>query len=168
MPRFLVIACLALSLSAFGASASEFSSLEERMSAAEFKAAGLDKLTSEELETLNRWLRGQRSLQPATAGAPAGYAPAPAIGGEDRRGLMESYGPGDEIHSRIVGEFRGWQGTKTVFHLENGMVWQSTDPGARLSVNLNNPSVTIAPGVMNAWFLQVEGYNAKVRVKRIK
>jgi hypothetical protein len=46
------------------AAAQEFSSLEERMSAAEFKAAGLDKLSPAELEALNRWLRGQRSLQP--------------------------------------------------------------------------------------------------------
>src|SRR5688572_10963425 len=46
-----------------------FSSLEERMSHADFKAAGLDKLTPEELAALNEWLR-QRGEAAAVA-APA-------------------------------------------------------------------------------------------------
>lgn len=144
--------------------AQEFSSLEERMSAAEFKAAGLDKLSPEELEALNRWLRGQRSLQPAYASA----APPASIAEIDRRGLSDGVKSGDFIESRILGEFRGWDGTKTTFELENGMVWQSTDPAAKLAVRLTNPTVKLTPGFMDAWFLQVEGYNAKVRVKRLK
>ena len=133
------------------------------MSAAEFKAAGLDKLSPEELAALNAWIRGKRSLAPAGAvGAPQDIA---AI---DRRGLSNTAGPGDAIESRILGNFRGWNGTKTTFELENGMVWQSTDPAAKLAVNLNDPAVRITPGFMDAWFLQVDGYNAKVRVKRIR
>jgi hypothetical protein len=146
------------------AAAQEFSSLEERMSAAEFKAAGLDKLSPDELAALNRWLRGQRSLQPAAASA----TPPASIAEIDRRGLSDGVKAGDFIESRILGEFRGWDGTKTTFELENGMVWQSTDPAAKLAVRLTNPTVKLTPGFMDAWFLQVEGYNAKVRVKRLK
>jgi hypothetical protein len=47
-------------------------------------------------------------------------------------------------------------------------VWQSTDPAGRLAVLVRDPIVTISPGVLNSWFLKIEGYNAKVRVKRVK
>lgn len=161
--RRFAVSLLVVSL-ATPVAAQEFSSLEERMSAAEFKAAGLDKLSPAELEALNRWLRGQRSLQPAYAGA----TPPASIAEIDRRGLSDGVKSGDFIESRILGEFRGWDGTKTTFELENGMVWQSTDPAAKLAVRLTNPTVKLTPGFMDAWFLQVEGYNAKVRVKRLK
>jgi hypothetical protein len=154
---------LLVCLLSFTALAQEFSSLEERMSAAEFKAAGLDKLSAEELAALNAWIRGKRSLAPAAAGIPP-----QSIAEIDRRGLSDGVKPGDFIESRILGKCRGWNGTKTTFELENGMVWQSTDPAARLAVNLNDPAVRITPGFMDAWFLQVEGYNAKVRVKRLR
>jgi hypothetical protein len=154
---------LVVCLFSLTASAQEFSSLEERMSAAEFRAAGLDKLSAEELAALNAWIRGKRSLAPMSAGVPTQN-----IAEIDRRGLSDGVKPGDFIESRILGKFRGWDGTKTTFELENGMLWQSTDPAAKLAVNLHDPVVRITPGFMDAWFLQVEGYNAKVRVKRIK
>lgn len=131
------------------------------MSAAEFKSAGLDKLSEAELQALNNWIRGQRALVPA--GGAVAVMPV-----EDRRGLTEQVDFNDPIVSRILGEFRGWRGSETVFELENGQVWKSTDPGARLAVKLNNPTVTLTPGMMNSWFLKVEGYNSKVRVMRLK
>lgn len=133
-----------------------FSSLEERMSTAEFKAAGLDKLSSEELATLNAWL--QREGLRAAAAAPSA---------EDRRGLTGARETRGEIHSRVVGEFRGWSGNSR-FELENGQVWQVNDPTANLSARAENPSVRIKPGLFSAWFMQVEGYNSVVKVKRIK
>ena len=52
-----VIATAFLLLITAAASAAEFSSLEERMSQAQFHAAGLDKLSPEELKVLNDWVR---------------------------------------------------------------------------------------------------------------
>lgn len=150
---------LILALASSGLLAQTFSSLEERMSEAEFKASGLDKLSEEELAALNLWLRDKN----ATVSALPAVAP-PIV---DRRGLNDS-GSNNPIVSRIPGEFSGWDGSKTVFKLENGQVWKSTDPSARLAVKLNDPVVVINPGVLNAWFLKVEGYNAKVRVIRVK
>ncbi|MBB5015144.1 hypothetical protein [Rehaibacterium terrae] len=163
MRRIALLAALLLPAAALPAQ--EFSSLEERMTGAEFKAAGLDKLSPEELAALNAWLRreldahGQRTAAQATQGL------APEV---DRRGLIDSGASAGPIVSRILGEFRGWDGTNTVFELENGQVWQSTDPAARLAVRLHDPVVRISPGFMNAWFLSVDGYNARVRVKRIR
>ena len=162
--RFVPLIGLLLAFVVSGAQAQSFSSLEERMSAAEFKAAGLDKLSPEELAALNDWLRA-KGVSGASFVAPAAVAPV-----EDRRGFPVSIGSSSDkaIVSRIQGEFRGWDGTATQFTLENGQVWKSTDPAARLSVRLNDPVVVIRPGVLNSWFLQVEGYNAKVRVVRVR
>lgn len=139
-------------------SAQEFSSLEERMSGAEFKAAGLEKLSPEELAALNAWLRGN-------AGA-ARMMAAPAMV-EDRRGLVESSSR-DMIVSRIVGEFTGWTGN-TRFRLENGQVWEQRDNARLTGVRMDSPVVTLKPSILgNAWYLSVEGYNATAKVRRVK
>lgn len=142
--------------------AQSFSSLEERMSEAEFKAAGLDKLSPGELAALNEWLR---TRQAAAAAAPAAAAPPPV---EDRRGFSSLDVTHEPIVSRITGEFTGWSGSGDLIRLDNGQVWKTTDSAARLSVKLTNPVAVVSPGVFNAWFLKVEGYNARVRVIRVR
>ena len=71
----------------------------------------------------------------------------------------------DQITSRIIGEFKGWNG-ETVFELENGQVWQQSGNGL-LIVRLTNPKVTIKKARF-AYKLSVEGYNASVSVRKIK
>jgi hypothetical protein len=142
-----------------------FSSLEERMSYADFKAAGLDKLTPEELAALNAWLRA-RGEAAASAPAPAAAAAAPAK--QDRRGFSSLDEQHEPIVTRIPGEFTGWQGSGKVIEFENGMAWKVEDPGAKLAVKLTNPLAVIRPGVLNSWFLKVEGYNAQARVIRVR
>jgi hypothetical protein len=149
---------LVLALAAFGAQAQDFSSLEERMSDAEFKAAGLDKLTPEELAALNAW------LQHRTAGtAPAATYVPPS---EDRTGFREST-DSNGVVSRIAGPFTGWDGD-TRFTLENGQVWEQAESASMRGVNVDSPAVTIRPAFMGSWLLKVEGFNKTVRVRRIK
>jgi len=130
------------------------------MTAAEFKAAGLDKLSPEELARLNEWLRN-KGVSP---GAALALPPS-----EDRRGLpaLDDGGPG-EVVSRISGSFNGWHG-KSVFHLENGQVWRVTDANANFSIKrLENPVVRIKRGILDAWYLSIDGYNRVVQVKRVE
>jgi hypothetical protein len=155
IPSLLSLALLA-ALFCGHAAAQEFSSLEERMSYAEFKAAGLDKLTPEELENLNRWLAGR--VQPA--------AVAPPAPSEDRRGFLSESGAA--IIARIPGEFRGWREKGDRFVLDNGQVWEVLNLTSRLAVNLVDPRVTIEPGALGAWYMSVEGYNGRVNVRRVK
>lgn len=159
MRRILLLAAL-LALAA-PLSAQEFSSLEERMSYAEFKAAGLEKLSPEELAALNDWLRRQGTL----AGAATATTAAPS---SDNRGLPESSSR-EVIVSRILGEFTGWTGN-TRFTLENGQVWEQRGDNSRLTgVRLSNPTVTLKPALIgSSWYLQVEGYNATAKVRRIQ
>jgi hypothetical protein len=159
MRRLALLAALLIPAAPLWAQA--FSSLEERMSHAEFKAAGLEKLSAEELAALNAWLRAQGLHAPAAA------SPATAAS-EDRRGFFQRSSR-EAIVSRIPGEFTGWTGN-TRFELENGQVWEQHGDHSRLvGVTLNNPTVTIKPSLIGgAWYLSVEGYNTQTKVRRVK
>ena len=160
MRRLLTASLLAFALSAGVAGAQEFSSLEEKMSAKEFREAGLDKLTPEELAALNAWLGSRVRAPAATAAAPV----------EDRRGFRDADGVADDsdIVTRIDGPFRGWRKLGERFVLNNGQVWEVTDAPSKFVVNLVDPVVRIEEGAFSAWYLSVDGYNARGKVKRIK
>jgi len=135
----------------------DFTGLEKNMTPQEFQAAGLNKLTPEELAALNTWLIGQMKQRETAA------AKAPRV---DREGFLNS-GDDSPVHSRILGEFHGWRG-RTHFALENGQVWVQVEDSELEGVNITDPEVTITPGFMGSWRLKVKGYNSFVRVKRVK
>lgn len=155
------LAALALALVAISgpAAAQSFSTVEERMSAAEFREAGLDTLSEAQLQALNAWL--QRNRECAAPGTTA------AAAATDTRGLRaEALDDEADVVSRLPGAFTGWE-PGAVFRLENGQVWRSVDSGSSLrGVSLQNPQVTISKGLFGAWRLKVEGYNASVKVQR--
>jgi hypothetical protein len=148
-----------------------FSTLEEQMTGEEFKTAGLDKLTQQELDALNGWIRRRSlaTLDAATPAATAGAAAAVDPPAADRRGLKgededEARTP---ITNRIVGKFSGWDG-QTVFKLENGMIWAQTDKDKFYIKEVENPAVLIDPKMFGSWRLSVEGHDAECRVERIQ
>lgn len=154
----LVIVALLLVLAHGPSSAADFSSLEERMSAAEFRAAGLDKLTPEELATLNEWLRTRGLVGARDASA-------------SRAGFRSNtfFGTGDSanpIRSEIRGEFSGWGPGKRLV-LENGQEWEVIDGSFSIPA-VPVARVTIEPGFLGSWLLRVDGYNASARVRRVR
>jgi hypothetical protein len=162
--RIAILLCILVALSAGAVQAQTFSSLEERMSAAEFSAAGLDKLSPAELARLNAWLEANLPRGGASA---VSAAPAPA---EDRRGLRDRYDSKDAIISRIDGDFTGWDGggpRKTRFILQNGQIWEQIDTSVFV-LRATDPVVTIEPAMFDSWVLRVEGHNQAVRVKRVR
>ncbi|HMB61409.1 MAG TPA: hypothetical protein VKN35_15965 [Xanthomonadales bacterium] len=159
---FLIILLIALSNSASAQQA--FSSVEEQMTRKEYDAAGLDKLTPEELEALNQWIRS-RSLATLDEAKPA----SPTGGGDGRGFENQKISDMDRspITSRIVGAFTGWDG-QTTFKLENGMIWEQADKDKFYIREVENPVVTIEPGAFKTWRLSVEGYASVCRVERIQ
>lgn len=157
MHRIRLALALLLATAAASVCAQSFSSLEERMSLRDFESAGLQKLSPEELAFLNRWLAERGLTAPPTAAAAQA----------DRVGLAPERGSEDAVRSRLLGSFRGWSGN-TVFRLENGQVWQQTGGGALAGVSLESPTVSIERGLFGAWYLRVEGYNSRAKVKRIE
>jgi hypothetical protein len=142
-----------------------FSSLEEQMTGKEFSAAGLDKLSQSELDALNHWIRRHSlaTLDAASAG-PAGSGQA----GVDRRGLKsEEKEDRSPITSKIVGNFRGWDG-QTMFKLENGMIWAQADKDKFFIKETDEAVAVIEPGMFGTWHLHIEGYGSECRVRRIQ
>ena len=145
-----------------------FSSLEEQMSGKEFSATGLDKLTPEELQALNNWIRS-RSV--ATLDQPkAGSDTVIIETREDARGfenVEKSEKDRSPIATRVKGGFTGWNG-HTEFTLENGMIWVQDDKDKFYIQEIQNPEVTIKPGMFGSWHLSVTGHKSSCKVKRIQ
>jgi hypothetical protein len=72
----------------------------------------------------------------------------------------------NEISSKIIGQFTGWDGD-TEFKLENGQIWRQSGNGF-LKVSMNNPKVKIKEGTFGGYILSVEDYNSRVKVRRVK
>lgn len=72
----------------------------------------------------------------------------------------------DAIESQIPGRFEGWQ-PNTSIRLANGQVWQVADGSSRI-YDVNNPKITIKRGMLGAFYLNLEGDNRTVRVRRIQ
>ncbi|MBS0195023.1 MAG: hypothetical protein JSR34_12370 [Proteobacteria bacterium] len=166
MRRIALAATLAacLALVAPLACAQQFSTLEERMSSADFKAAGLDKLTPEQLARLNAFIRSEVDKRTAVA-REEGMRQQDQNDAE-KMGFRTYHGDLSSIVSSIDGDFHGWDGG-TTFTLANGQVWHQVD-GDVFAVRLKNPGVTISPGLMGTWYLKVEGYGSSTKVERVK
>ena len=166
MNKFL-IAVSTLFISASLCAAEGFSSLEEQMTGKEFIAAGLGKLSQQELDALNAWIRAH-SLATLDAGV-AASASAATVATGDQRGFKTSKDNEDRtpITSAIVGRFSGWDG-QTVFKLENGMIWAQADKDKFYIKETESAVAVIEPGMFGTWRLSIEGYNSECRVKRIQ
>lgn len=128
--------------------------IEQRLSAEQIKATGLDKLDPAELALLNQLLREERATATAVRPEPAASA------GLSVRKVNEP------VQSSLKGEFRGWS-TGTLLQLENGQTWRVTE-GDYNTRAVSNPKVTIRPGVISGWYLEVEGQSRRAKVRRIK
>ena len=119
--------------------------IQKMMSPEEFKAAGLNKLSSEELEKLNAWLQGYRE------------ATEKATEKKTEKKLAKSYFHREPIVSRVDGSFAGLKG-HTVIKLEDGSVWKQA--------NLDDhwgPSPIDHPGAAVVW----AGLGYKMRIQGV-
>ena len=136
--------------------------IQQQMTPAQFKAAGLDKLNAEQLANLNAWLNGTIQAEASKAAVTAKKQVE-----DDNRGFL-NFGSIEPVVGKIAGEFRGF-GKGRSYTLENGQIWQQMDDATLAGVRLDQPGVTIAPSLIgNLWFLAVDGYNTRAKVQRIK
>lgn len=151
--------------------------LKQQMTAAEFKAAGLDKLSPSELASLDAWLQRKLGVETAVAAEQAREEVALAVEQareEGRKEVVEKnrgffdFGSSEPIVSTIVGEFRGFGPKGKSYTLENGQVWEQTEAASLAGVRKTDPKVTIKPGVLGAWYMKIDGYNTQAKVRRVK
>jgi hypothetical protein len=103
---------------------------------------------------------GQAQPQPQPAAKPP---PAATFGLEERVPPKDML---DQIDSQIQGKFEGWL-PNSFFKLANGQVWQVADGSTRY-YDLESPKVQIRRGVLGAFYLNLDGDNRTVRVRRVQ
>ena len=165
LSRFL---CLMLLPASFWPANLAAETLRDQMTEEQFARAGLDKLSDEELTYLSDWLSGkvdEEKEKVVNEIIPAGEN---RFGADEQiqRNVDRIRPEPKELVSRIAGPFDGWDGD-TVFYLENGQVWKQTQRD-KFAVRLEDPVVTIEKGLLGAYFLSVEGFGSRVKVKRLK
>jgi hypothetical protein len=109
LTQSLILAGLSCAASASAADTQDFD-VTQSMSVAQFRAAGLDKLSDAQLKSLDTWFsqylqqQGPACPHAASTGAAPAMAAAPAA----------STSSSDSITAHIAGEFHGWTGTTRV------------------------------------------------------
>lgn len=158
-----LIGCLAASpLALAQQTATADQPIQQQMSAEEFEAAGLDKLSADELANLNRWL-GRRIENEAALAAAAAKKKVE----DDNRGFL-TFGSDEPVVGTVTSEFRGF-GKGRRYTLDNGQVWEQVDEATLVGSRNPNPKATIRPSVIgNTWYMSVEGYNTRAKVKRVE
>lgn len=147
--------------------------LQQQMSPAEFKAAGLDKLSPAELTALNGWLQGKVAAVAADTREQVREQVREQAREEGRqevivknRGFFD-FGSNEPITSTLQGEFRGF-GKARRFVLANGQEWEQDDDTVFSGPRKTNPTVSITPGIMGVWYMRVDGVNTRAKVRRTK
>lgn len=121
------------------------------MSAQDFRSAGLEKLTPDELSRLNQWFI--------------------LFIAHDSQQVVKSDATIQELQNapvrrRIAGSFHGWDGN-TTFTLDNGEVWKQRLPG-RYFARLENPEVEIFKNLLGFYELRVVQTGSRIGVSRLK
>lgn len=129
--------------------------LQQRMGAEAFKAAGLDKLSPQELQYLDAWLT-DHSAKPATRVVDRSGAPVFYPNSKERR----------PIEAHIVGRFDGWSGHNLVT-LDNGQQWKQIGDDHPICDGADSPSLQIKPSLFGNWLAYVQGCNDMVHVRRV-
>jgi hypothetical protein len=111
--------------------------IQDSMTAEDFKAAGLDKLSSEELRHLNAWLQGDRQKVETKAAEKATQEAT-------KKSASETHAKMDALLSRVDGTFTGITGN-TIIKLEDGTVWKQANRDDRFRAQItDSPPVKVS------------------------
>jgi hypothetical protein len=137
-------------------------SIRAQMTPEEFAAAGLDRLSADELARLDAWLNRTVVAESEKAAVAAKEAVQ-----KDARGFL-NFGSEEPVVARIVGEFRGF-GRGREYTLDNGNVWRQIDDAQLATRPAANPQVRVTPSLVgNAWYMAVDGTNKRAKVQRVR
>jgi len=110
------------------------------------------------------------TLANSLRGAPATPVAAPAPDADFGRVSIPKPKAEDSkpnaMQSRIVGTLAEWRRGQSLT-LANGQVWVINDEPANFKP-LQDPAVTITPGMLGSYFMKIEGISFQVRVKRVQ
>jgi hypothetical protein len=137
--------------------------IEQRLTAEQLKATGLDQLNAEQLVLLNTLLKEDQQAQVQAVRSEVEKESKSGGGFFDRDER-------EPIVSRIVGDFSGWSAS-TSFRLENGQTWRVTNtpdyyvPKSKAKAGL---AASISPTALGGWILRVEGHSVPAKVTQVQ
>lgn len=158
MKTFLASILLVLSLVVAVCAQTEFAGVQKAMDSDTYDRAGLSKLTKEERQVLDQFIRDYVSGKEKTVAKEAAQTAVDAAIKEHKVEQPQV------TESRIVGTFKG-VGPRTAWRLENGQVWVPTAGETAPSPPIENPRVIIYKDFFG-WKMFVEGAST-IRVKPV-
>lgn len=168
----IVLALMLFLMAPIALAAQDYINVEDRLTPEQRRDTGLDTLTAQQLELLNRLLRENVATSAAALTAPTrnGAVATDAAAAEQRGDEPPRAIPMDldirTIRSRLRGPVAGWE-PGTEFRLENGQTWKVLKGAMKLRQTLESPEILVVPGLAGRWFLQVHEDYPKARVYRI-
>lgn len=155
-----------------------FEALEIAMTAEEKAQAGLNKLTRNELDFLNRWLT-QRTIMyrdKSEISVVEKNESQEAIEFEVQRRVADRLATAAELaesaarnrtySATVMGDFSGWQG-KTVFRLDNGEIWRQKDT-SKYRYRGSSQAVRLTQNWAGGWEMEVVSTGKRVLVKKVR
>ena len=130
--------------------------IEQRLSAEQMQATGLDSLSGEQLAMLNRLLSEDRA---------ADLKAADFQRTQDESGLRPKRTAQQAVTATVPGSARAWAHGQTL-KLDNGQRWRVLDADVIFAKPISDPKVTIAPGFLGSWYLRIDGV-APIKVQRV-
>jgi hypothetical protein len=123
--------------------------LQDMMTAQEFKAAGLEKLSPEELKNLNAWLQGYRQVTETKATEKATAEVTKKVATQTRRDL-------NRVESRVDGTVPHLTG-HSVVKLEDGTMWKQANPDDRYSPPPIDHPTAVVTRTPFGWKMRISG-----------
>lgn len=161
--RFFILILISLSLigmsfmAVSGAYAADTLNLRSTMTAEDYAASGLDKLTDEERANLSEWVQRYRD---GALNAP----PSPQQKAEQR---VEEEKEFVGIVANVIPKFTGWNG-RTYFQLDNGQIWQQRIDGDNMRYSGDDYRVTITKTWIGKYSMKHMETGRSVPVTRVK
>ena len=131
---------LSLGTPATGHAQDESADIQQQMSPEQFRAAGLQKLTPEELTKLNRWLQGYRDQAVQKA--------------EKKAAVREQRAKLQLIVSRVDGVWNGIA-PGVVIQLEDGSKWKLSNKDEHYGGHADHPAVAVYKAGFFGWKMRV-------------
>ena len=130
--------------------------IEQRLSPEQLQATGLDTLSAQQRQLLNRLLSDEQAVVEERVEKSAR---------SQLSGLLDRK-QDEPVRAAIQGEFRGWV-AGSVIELDNGQRWRVTEGELDLRKPMVHVQATITPGMVSGWYLQVEGQSPRAKVRRL-
>ena len=136
----------------------------------EFAAAGLAKLSPEELQALGKLVDRLQSSAPAAESkgeAAARKSPSWLTALLTLEKAGEAKGRREVLQARLAGSLKSFSGRRS-FTLQNGQQWQMIESESYAGPTYENPEVLIEPGMLGYFWLRIPDGALRVKVKPLK